>query len=711
MRSIRIKSYIYILLCCLTHNAYADYVGRLPSNITMQGGTQSIQNAIANCQSTWQCTFNCGVNSFSYSTMGNTQSSLTLNATLPPNPVSQRTNTPFYVNNASLNPHSKLILNGFDSLLLDNTMYLNNASLEFNTNISGSSFEIDSSASLILANNSSVDIRVGGGNTGFINLGNVSVDNSTLSITATDIKQEHNMTITNSTLSVNGSFYNVGQTPSYKSSVSTLINNGGTININGNFHNGGMIPGFNDCRIGNCGGGNLINYGGNITITGNFISKEEDGIKSSVQIYGGSIKANRLENQAGSTLIFGTYNGKIGKFDGTINNAGNIKVNITGADFGSFTLYNGLSGINNVEVISNGSDFVNYTLTNGTITLNKNTNAVNSFISTLDSNDRGILNALESQNIWTYGDGDYLRQLSKEVNNTLQNEIYDAAMLNLYGSIQSTILPLRFLDKQKSSFSIAPIGSKLKSQTLSSSLYGVSMSANASYYNHYFSAFGAYGFGNANQESKHSPSSFETQSFLLGFMDSINLKKSELTLLGYFGGSQNSSKRTLNLNSNSFNASSFYSEVGLQGFISIPYKMRNLSFKPFGGLEYTLGIQNGFSESSAISNAPTLSARSFNTNTLALSIGAKIQYDFNKEYMLFGGIQATKSIIKIQNIQASFGDSTLNFKQQDVLGYTFLLGGLIPLYKNFVFSPQVLYAKSINGFNISSAMLNLSYKF
>lgn len=47
------------------------------------------------CSSYWECVFGDYSHNFTYSTNGNADSTLTLNATLPPNPKSKNQNKPF----------------------------------------------------------------------------------------------------------------------------------------------------------------------------------------------------------------------------------------------------------------------------------------------------------------------------------------------------------------------------------------------------------------------------------------------------------------------------------------------------------------------------------------------------------------------------------------------------------------------------------------
>ena len=127
--------------------SFADYTGYL-SPISLPGGTAQTHNAIATC-TYYDCTFGySGSSSYdvSYTTTGSGTSSLTLNAILPTNaPNTAQKTIKFYMNTATINPNSKLVLNNFNSILLEKAMNINNASLAFNadTTSTTSSFQIN----------------------------------------------------------------------------------------------------------------------------------------------------------------------------------------------------------------------------------------------------------------------------------------------------------------------------------------------------------------------------------------------------------------------------------------------------------------------------------------------------------------------------------------------------------------------------------------
>ena len=222
---------IRFALILYVNMAYADYTGRLPNSITLNGGDSQPHNAIASC-TTWDCTFGYinggGGYDFNYYTNGNANSTLTLNATLPQNPpAGAQKSIKFYIGNATLNQHSNLILNNFESVLLQSSLNLNNAKLSFNTTSATSTFQIQENASVTLNNNAILEIK----SNNFTNYNVLSLHNSTLYITAQEIFSYKHIQNNNGTIIINGNFYNVGQKSALggasPSSIATLTNQWG----------------------------------------------------------------------------------------------------------------------------------------------------------------------------------------------------------------------------------------------------------------------------------------------------------------------------------------------------------------------------------------------------------------------------------------------------------------------------------------------------
>ena len=302
---------IVIGFALLLNIANADYTGRLPNAITLQGGEPQTHSAIMDCSSYWECVFGDFAYNFTYSTNGNTDSTLTLKATLPPNPASQTKSKPFFIGNMTINPHSNLIMQGFESFNLGASLNINGGSLAFqNGNFAtlfGTNISVSNGGKLgVIAN-------------GFTNRGNMSANNATISIIPTSARNYGNIYNNNGDITIGTDLYNIGQKTALAgaspSSVANIVNNGGKLTIQGNLYNGGQENQNRLCQVEGCGGGNLITFGGETIIQGQLISQAKDGQPSSITIKGGKLTATGgVQNLAGSTLTIGADNsGKMGQ--------------------------------------------------------------------------------------------------------------------------------------------------------------------------------------------------------------------------------------------------------------------------------------------------------------------------------------------------------------------------------------------------------------
>ena len=161
----------------------AQYTNRLPATLTLKAGDNKTEDAIADCTSPWECIFNADKNSngysFTYNTTGATTSTLTLNAKLPPNPQSKDKNIPFYASTLTVNKNSTLVLNGFESLSIQNALNINGGSLRYSHNTDTSGFGLPTNARATLSNNALFEINAGK----FTNNGTITLSNqSTLNI-------------------------------------------------------------------------------------------------------------------------------------------------------------------------------------------------------------------------------------------------------------------------------------------------------------------------------------------------------------------------------------------------------------------------------------------------------------------------------------------------------------------------------------------------
>ena len=704
-----------------------DYTGRLPSQITLQNGANQVSNATPTCVAMRGCSFNynwatgAGGLDFSYSTANGGNSTLTLNALMPIETYGQT--SLFYFDNLTIGSNSKLIVNNFYSFMVNKAIILNpyssfEVSLQKGSSGNKSSqFYLTDRTNVILTQGSSFVIKNGDL---FISNGSVNIENqATLDIDSTNIRL-HKSLSNRGTLNLKGDLWAVGTEGVLTSPATTIIENYGTLNLTGNFHNGGTLNSIYKEQ----GAGKLLNYGGEIHITGNLINQSEGGEHSSVQIYGGSIKVDgSMRNAADSSLIFGAYNGKLGQLIGNVDNQGKIQVDIAGAELGSHQLITGnLNGNTNMEILAGGgkSEFINSSSQgNGSIKLEKNTQAIDTFLQNLDKNQNSILTSLESnleqdsKSLYTYGGRAFLTNLSSNIDTSANILSTQAPSLSLWSIMQNTTLPLIYQPPMKRfSFNLAPFASNANSVNLSTPLYGTSLSATLQQGLYSLSAFATYATSQGTSALDSTQTHLNSTALLIGTYSKLTLPKLELTLLAYYGNTQHTSKREVFFSSSTFQGKLSYNELGLQSTLGYPINYHRFYFKPFVGLSYTLGMQGTFAESQANSTTmPTLSLKAQQHHTLSLLLGTQMRYYFGSRHILFGGLNLQYVPTPTQQTTAYFGNSPLYFTNPQTLGYTLHLGGSVPLHKHISLSLYALYAQSHTQFKTYSGTLNLSYYF
>ena len=704
-----------------------DYTGRLPSQITLQNGASQVSNATPTCVNMRGCSFNynwatgAGGLDFSYSTANSGSSTLTLNAKMPIETYGQT--SLFYFDNLTIGSNSKLIINNFYSFMVNKSITLNPyASFEVSLQKGGggnklSQFYLTDRTNVILTQGSSFVIKNGDL---FISNGSVNIENqATLDIDSTNIRL-HKSLSNRGTLNLKGDLWAVGTEGVLTSPATTIIENYGTLNLTGNFHNGGTLNSIYKEQ----GAGKLLNYGGEIHITGNLINQSESGEHSSVQIYGGSIKVDgSMTNAADSSLIFGSYNGKLGQLIGNVVNQGKIQVDIAGAELGSHQLITGnLNGNTNMEILAGGgkSEFINSSSQgNGSIKLEKNTQAINTFLQNLGQNQNSILTSLESnleqdsKSLYTYGDRAFLTNLSSHIDTSANMLSTQAPSLSLWSIMQNTTLPLIYQPPMKRfSFNLTPFASNASSANLSTPLYGTSLSATLQQRLYSLSAFATYATSQGTSALDSTQTHLNSTALLIGTYSKLTLPKLELTLLTYYGNTQHTSKREVFFSSSTFQGKLSYNELGLQSTLGYPINYHRFYFKPFVGLSYTLGMQGAFTESQANSaTMPTLSLKAQQHHTLSLLLGTQMRYYFGSRHILFGGLNLQYVPTSTPQTTAYFGNSPLYFQSPQTLGYTLHLGGSVPLHKHISLSLYALYAQSPMQFKTYSGTLNLSYYF
>lgn len=724
-----------IVLCAPLFLYGIDYTGRLPSQITLQNGASQVSNAISTCRNRRGCIFGynwaagVGAFDFNYSTTNGGSSSLTLNGAVPTTDNYGYDKSLFYFHNLNVGSNSNLTINNFHTIGFSGAITLGqNASLKitlqkgqlYPESEMGKESQIDlsSKASIYLGEYSLLEIKNGAL---FDSNATITLDtNATFNLESTTINLYDNV-LNKGTLNLEGEVWAVGQEITYLNfPATTTITNYGILNITGNLHNGGVLnPNDPDAK----GGGKLLNYGGSITITGNLTNQSEGGQHSSVQIYGGSIKVDGgMTNAADSTLIFGSYDGKLGQLIGDVDNQGKIQVDIAGASLGSHQLITGtLSGNTNLEILAGGSksEFINSsTQGNGSIKLEKNTQAIDIFLHSLEQNQNSIITALEQnlnqtpgQSLYTYGDRAFLTNLSSHISTSANALSTQAPSLSLWSIMQNTTLPLIYQPPMKRfSFGLSPFATNASSANLSTPLYGTSLNASLQLYNHQVSAFATYATSQSTNASSSTQTQLDSSSLLVGIYDKISLSKLELTLLAYYGNTQHKSKREVFFDTSTFQGKFSYNELGLQSTLGYPLSYQKLYFKPFVGLYYTLGLQGNMAESST-SNAPTLWFQSQQNHSVLMLLGGEARYYFGRRHILFGGVNLQYNLMPTPQTTAYIGSSPLYFDTQKSLGYTLHLGGSVPLHKNISLSLYALYAQSHTQFKTYSGTFNLSYYF
>lgn len=712
-----------------------DYTGRLPSQITLQNGANQVSNAISTCRNRRGCIFGynwaagVGAFDFNYSTTNGGSSSLTLNGAVPTTDNYGYDKSLFYFHNLNVGSNSNLTINNFHTIGFSGAITLGqNASLKITLQKGQlypesemgreSQIDLSSKASIYLGEYSLLEIKNGAL---FDSNATITLDtNATFNLESTTINLYDNV-LNKGTLNLEGEVWAVGQEITYLNfPATTTITNYGILNITGNLHNGGVLnPNDPDAK----GGGKLLNYGGEIHITGNLINQSEGVEHSSVQIYGGSIKVDgSMTNAADSSLIFGAYNGKLGQLIGNVDNQGKIQVDIAGAELGSHQLIVGtLSGNTNMEILASGgkSEFINSSSQgNGSIKLEKNTQAIDTFLHSLEQNQNSVITALEQslnqtpgQSLYTYGDRAFLTNLSSHISTSANALSTQAPSLSLWSIMQNTTLPLIYQPPMKRfSFGLSPFVANASSANLSAPLYGTSLNASLQLYNHQVSAFATYATSQSTNASSSTQTQLDSSSLLVGIYDKISLPKLELTLLAYYGNTQHKGKREVFFDTSTFQGKFSYNELGLQSTLGYPLSYQKLYFKPFVGLYYTLGLQGNMAESST-SNAPTLWFQSQQNHSVLMLLGGEARYYFGRRHILFGGVNLQYNLMPTPQTTAYIGSSPLYFDTQKSLGYTLHLGGSVPLHKNISLSLYALYAQSHTQFKTYSGTFNLSYYF
>lgn len=740
----------------------ADYTGTLPSSITLAGGKSETHKAIADCSSTWECTFGYkppgGGYDFTYSTSGNGSSTLTLNLTLPPNPNSQKTTTPFYMNNTTINPNSNLVLNNFNSILLEYTMSITNATLTFNGNSASNStiFQMSFKANVVLNDNATLKVKANR----FLNQNKVSINNSTLDITATSVLSHNEITNNGGKVSISGNLYNVGQKEAFgaasPSSVANFINNGGTVTITGNMLNGGQLNTNTLCQISGCGGGNIIINSGSMSISGQLISQGKDGQNSSIQIKGGTLKVTGgLYNKDGSTLTFGVRNGKMGEFQGTLKNEGGVvAVDRTGASLNTpYKIINGSANIDSVNLIGANSQFFTATYNNGTVTITDGSGGgggsgggssgggsggnvkFNEWQKTLGENEQGIVSVLSSK----FGGDSKLLDSQVDIQTALADtdkSVKDNLVLqpkNMLAAFKGDVLlaPMsqgRFVARRLAAsgavrfdngrrvralqakpnveFQLAPVGGVMKSADANGVLAGLSLGANYKMgaFTHKTSL--AYAYGTAKQDL--STQSTETKAHLLqaGVLSlyKYGIYETEFNANLLFGSFTIDNKWT----ERSLNSSSKFNNYELNlGLLAGARYGKKLSFKPF------VGVQNYGQRQDGFVGILGFESKAYNAYILDGVLGVQMQYVRSAFSSVYGKVSFERRLYNTHKfVFLRSGDNELKYENQSYESVvSAALGAQLLTYKRFKLNAEGFLRHYDTGLNYYGGSLVMRYRF
>ncbi len=739
----------------------ADYTGTLPPSITLAGGKSETHKAIADCSSVWECTFGYkppgGGYDFTYSTSGSGSSTLTLNLTLPPNPNSQKTTTPFYMNNTTINPNSNLVLNGFNSILLEYKMSITNASLTFNSANSTTIFQTSYKANVVLSNNATLKVSANR----FLNQNKISISNSTLDISATSVFSYNEITNNGGKVSINGNFYNVGQKEALgaasPSSVANFTNNDGTVTITGDVLNGGQLNANTLCQISGCGGGNIIINGGLMSVSGQLISQGKDGQNSSIQIKGGTLKVTGgLYNKDGSTLTFGVRNGIMGQLQGNLTNQnGVVKVDLKGiSTAGTHQIITGaIIGLTNVDIINTPNPaFLTSTYKDGSVSITQagggsggesgggsggggSPSKFDEFKSSLNKNEQGIVSALSSkfggdlplltnvENIETA-----LADADKSVKDNLVSQ-----PKNMLAAFKGDVLlaPMsqgRFVARRLAAsgavrldngkrvralqakpnveFQLAPVGGVMKSADMNGVLAGLSLGANYKMgaFTHKTSL--AYAYGTAKQDL--STQSTETKAHLLqaGVLSlyKYGIYETEFNANLLFGSFTIDNKWT----EQSLNSSSKFNNYELNlGFVAGARYGKKLSFKPF------VGVQNYGQRQDGFVGILGFESKAYNAYILDGVLGVQMQYVRSAFSSVYGKVSFERRLYNTHKfVFLRSGENELKYENQSyesVVSAAF--GAQLLTYKRFKLNAEGFLRHYDTGLNYYGGSLVMKYRF
>ncbi|WP_147288246.1 hypothetical protein [Helicobacter cholecystus] len=509
----------------------------------------------------------------------------------------------------------------------------------------------------------------------FIHDGTITMQkDSTLAIQTDVIRFQRSLSNNGGEINLKGNTYIVGSPidtkpagTGQKNTAAFFTSIDGKVAIEGNLYNGGttpidssqnpIFPAFDPPAM---GGGSIVLKGGSMQVSGNIISQSggsssnEGGLQNSnIELYGSSLKAQNLQNQANSLLLFGAYDNKMGTFEGNIQNNGNVLVDLGGIKLdGDYQLVLGtISGITSDKIeLKNGNtgfskailDFKNDEWS-GVVKLQIDQNAINAFKQGLNEGERGILESFGDE-IFIF-EGATTSSLSQDVS-TFKDKLKTGLLDSSYLFIEtmkshSTILDLR---PHTLTFDIlgggiwgggnggiGGIGMRWDDETLFE-IGSLEMSF-----------WGAYAYGNFNQSLPSfnllGISEFKNQSHNLALNAYTNFifQESETSLsVGYFASFLASSRKTQTPDTFEI-LTSRYSHHYIRANLAQGYRFSFSQFftKPYFSLNQALHLIPSFSEGDS---SYAYSSQKYCTYDLSAMVGIEMGYEISNLYKIYANV-------------------------------------------------------------------------
>lgn len=585
------------------------------------------------------------------------------------------------------------------------------------------------------------------------------------------------------TVKLTGDVYNVGSPVglggNQKNTISNFIVNGGEVSVDGDFYNGiesnnmknngaidttGNTAGFNVYDPAYGGGGNLIINGGTVSITGNLISKKGgDSVlggdisnpqNSSISLYGGTLKVGgTLQNKEGSSLNFGVgNNGQMGKLEGTLSNdKGIVAVDIKNAQLNKeYTIITGaITGLNEIDIIGSSQFLdINYKddvgNISGKITIKEktNTNGTSSFDNykeALQSNEKGILNAIENKmngTILTSGiDIDETLATTDEA----IKESYVAQPTKMMNALQSSVI---LIPRQKSTnisartaateiirfdngkritpfyqkilpkrnFYVSPLWAILRAEKLEGHIAGFTLGTQYQLEEFSSNVHFSYAYGSSSQDINTQNTKTKADMFQMGFTSNYSYSVLELATnanlaLGFF--KINNQWQNMPEFASKANFSNYQFNLGLLGGVKL--EGEKLSFKPFVGVQNYFEFQEGFKQSGGLG----LESKAYNAYIIDGVLGLKTSYVYNEFASFFVQFNFENRLYNThKEVFMRILDDELKYENQsydNILGVH--LGTQIFTYYHFNLDAELLYKHYNSGLNYFGGSLLFKYHF